>query len=442
MKKKKGNVAVSAAAAGPAPKKREPHGTARKRGRRSDAGDLISRLPDAILGTIISLLPTKDGGRTQALSRRWRHLWRSAPLNLQVSLCQNTAVPVPAARTIISRHAGPARRFCFPCLRAGRVTCAELESWLHSRALAGLQELDISYGHYSAPAGTSYPLPPSVLLHSAPTLLVARISDCDFPDQIAPTVNFPLLKHLSLLYVSISGKVFHGLLSACRSLESLYMSKFRSVDSLCVSSPTLRTIAFQGSAKVELVIEDAPNLERLLIPESERDDCVTIRVISAPKLKILGPYSPDFHKIRIFQGMMSPVSSANSMHTLKVLALRSSGHGLHTVLNVLRGFPCLERLYVIFYKHHEMDKKNEAWHDPLFPIECLKTYLRKVVLKSYVGYDEQQVGFARFFVLNAKVENRASRDAQFEFRSNCYWTDSQINKCIHDFSVADPFRHP
>jgi hypothetical protein len=163
MKKTKGKAPASAAAAGPAPKKREPHGTARKRGRRSDAGDLISRLPDAILGTIISLLPTKDGGRTQALSRRWRHLWRSAPLNLEVCLWQTTAAHVLAARTIISRHAGPARRFCFPCLR-GHVTCAELETWLRSPALAGLQELHISYGHYSAPAGTSYPLPPSVLL--------------------------------------------------------------------------------------------------------------------------------------------------------------------------------------------------------------------------------------------------------------------------------------
>ena len=96
-----------------------------------------------------------------------------------------------------------------------------------------------------------------------------------------------------------------------------------------------------------------------------------------------------------------------------------------------------------FYEHNEMDKKNQRQYDPVHPIECVEAHLKKVVFKSYVGY-ENQLDFARFFVLNAKVlnkmelegcyddidnmvtylhdklqvENRASRDAEFEFKSN------------------------
>jgi hypothetical protein len=110
-----------------------------------------------------------------------------------------------------------------------------------------------------------------------------------------------------------------------------------------------------------------------------------------------------------------------------------------------------------------MDEKNEPQYDPLHPIECLHTHLKKVVFMSFVGCDKH-VNFARFFVLNAKVldkiefegyydynsesvayqhkvlqvENRASRDVQIEFKYQYFCAD--LDKYMHDLSVTDPFR--
>jgi hypothetical protein len=108
--------------------------------------DLISRLPDAILGTVVSLLPTKDGARTQAISRRWLPLWRSdtAPLNLVADSRLSSSNRSPAAAVvskILSDHPGPARRFSLsPIYHRGTV----VDGWFRSVSLAGLQELQVT----------------------------------------------------------------------------------------------------------------------------------------------------------------------------------------------------------------------------------------------------------------------------------------------------------
>ena len=131
-----------------------------------------------------------------------------------------------------------------------------------------------------------YPLPPSVL-RVASTLQFARIGFCDFPKEVAPSLNFPFLRQLNLWRVSISEDVFSVVLSGCRVLGNLYLSEIRDVDCLSISSPSLRiiVISYLFEGKGELLIKEAPCLVRLLLscPGGE-----IIRVLRAPKLEMLG----------------------------------------------------------------------------------------------------------------------------------------------------------
>ncbi|EMS62215.1 hypothetical protein TRIUR3_29924 [Triticum urartu] len=132
-----------------------------------------SRLPDAVLGSIVSLLATKEGARTQAISRRWRPLWRSAPLNLVVDseLINKTHKLIDLIPKILSEHRGPTRRFLL-CFRID--DCYDkIEGWLSSQALDGLQELQLNPKLWFADRKKLYPLPPSAYRFS-PTLRVAN----------------------------------------------------------------------------------------------------------------------------------------------------------------------------------------------------------------------------------------------------------------------------
>ncbi|KAM3295540.1 hypothetical protein ACQJBY_038051 [Aegilops geniculata] len=448
--------------AAPAAKNREPGGAAggipRKRGQSDNCyGDIISGLPDAILGTIISLLPTKEGGRTQAISRRWRHLWRSAPLNLEVapSLCANLSELASFLSKILSDHPGPARRFRCPSIHLGD-SYAQVDGWLRSQALTNLQELDIRFVRSSPRPETDHALASS-LYRLASTLVVAKIGGCNFSKEIVPLSNFPYLKDLTLHYVSLSEEFLHGMLSSCKALENLLLWNIFVVGHLRISSPTLRRIGFSVCAgHKELVIEDVPRLERLLLPSRGRGGG-TIQLIRAPKLEMLGPLSAG---VAVFQGTM-PVSLTNLMHTVKALAL-TSGPRLNVVLDILKCFPCLERLYVVLQKNSKMHVKDVSLYGPLDSVECLGTHLKEMVILNYEGF-EQDVGFAKFFLLNAvvlkkikfgvpknnnsdwmaiqldllQVENRASQDAQFDFKCGL---DDVINyPRIHDLSLTDPF---
>ena len=97
-------------------------------------------------------------------------------------------------------------------------------------------------------------------------------------------------------------------------------------------------------------------------------------------------------------------------------------------------------------------------------IECLKYHLKKVALRVYYGKGTE-VDFVRFFVLKSKVldriefglvddhrawwwdnqkielqlQDKASRDARFEFKGFSWSKRINYKKHVHDLSIADPF---
>uniref|UniRef100_A0ACD6A131 Uncharacterized protein n=1 Tax=Avena sativa TaxID=4498 RepID=A0ACD6A131_AVESA len=434
--------------------------------------DRISALPDAVLGEIISFLPTKDGARTQILSPRWRHLWRSAPLNLDsnglVSYWKNLAGVVSR---VLSSHQGPGRRFRLSTLYT-REDKATVEAFLQSPALDNLQELDLyCYGPFLPP-------PPSTFRFS-PTLRVAHIRECSILDAHVQGLHFPLLKHLGLDTVTISECSLQTLIARCPAIEFLLMGQCYGFHRLRINSLTIRGIGIHNNDYIEiesnnelheLIIDNAPCLQRLLLPVSAGLD---ILVGAAPKLDTIGFLSDEgcrsnnqdhLNRLQfgstVIQGLRVD-KLATVVRTVKILAVRMKALCLDTVIGLITCFPCLEKLYIGASKSGSSNLWQRKRQNL---IKCLDFCPKKIVLQSYRGV-KSEVNFVTFFVLNPSVlelmtievdskyycrkflaeqrqklqlENRASRGAQFNFTDERGFICSWGMKHVCDLEI-DPF---
>ena len=96
--------------------------------------DLISSLLDDMLRVIISLLPIKYGARITLLSRRWRPLWNSSPLDLidTHELYHGYCKSLDAFSKILGNHPGPTRGLRMGKFRSNGKDQAKLDDWFRS----------------------------------------------------------------------------------------------------------------------------------------------------------------------------------------------------------------------------------------------------------------------------------------------------------------------
>ncbi|TKW31527.1 hypothetical protein SEVIR_2G111600v4 [Setaria viridis] len=431
-------------------------------GEDGDDPDLIGRLPDEVLGSIITLLPTTDGARTQILSRRWRPLWRAAPLNLEadfgsLTLLESERVASQLCK-LLSAHEAPVRRFSLKC--NGRYGLSQpIAPLLQSHRLQDIQEFELY---------VRGDLPPSLLSLSPAALRVLHIcSSPESPLWTTSTLSFPSLRELTLVDVDVSESALHGVLSRCPVLETLLLDNIRArcvrINSLTLRSVGVSDCGYPWEARLEeLMIVDAPLLERL-IPRVPSHHLV-IRVIHAPRLRTLGYLHDDIPRLQLgtmhFEKMVL-VRPSDGIRSVKILGLLSAPN-LDFVTGLLKCFPCVEKLHIVSYT--QMIFKNDV--KCYAPLECLDRHLKKVQI---INYEEKRadVNFIKFFVLNARVlesmkfvvcrdkcgakwiacqhkklqvNDRASQRAKFDFEADCSCGPASIvdMKHIHDLAM-DPF---
>ncbi|KAK1695967.1 hypothetical protein QYE76_012664 [Lolium multiflorum] len=156
--------------------------------------DLISRLPDQILHIIISHLPTVSAVSTTLVSKRWRHLWHSVPLNLEIDdeLAKQNHKRIAAVSSILAAHPGPARSVSIDPFRTTCKVDTTLDSWFRSSTLSCVENLRFD-------AGTVMRSFPLSAFRCAPTLRIVSISTCYLPEIHANSMLlFPQLKRLLL----------------------------------------------------------------------------------------------------------------------------------------------------------------------------------------------------------------------------------------------------
>uniref|UniRef100_A0ACD5YJJ9 Uncharacterized protein n=1 Tax=Avena sativa TaxID=4498 RepID=A0ACD5YJJ9_AVESA len=428
--------------------------------------DRISDLPDDVLGEIISLLPTKEGARTQILASRWRHLWRSAPLNLDFrGLVNREDELAGVVSRILSSHQGPGRRFCTP-RRPISYGADTLDAWLRSPAVANLEELYLCYP-------TAYHLPVQLLSESisrfSTTLCGATITSCQLPD-VLQGLQFPNLKQLTLEEVRISECSLQHMIAGCPVLECLMIHESFGFSCVRINSVSLRSISVRaqyywrdGPEFKQLEIDNAPSLESLL--QLVFRSHLHVSVNFTPKLESLYCHSYSPAKIMfgstVIQGAKI-YSLTTAVHSIKILAVDMGILSLDTVIDLMKCFPSLEKLYI----QTSNSGPNNLWlrkHKKL--IRCHDIRLKKIVFEWYWGI-RSQINFVTFFVLNAsalesmtlriqdrdynekflaehrrklQLENRASRGARFQFITNMCVRNIREIKDIHDFNLPDPF---
>nr|TKW15200.1 hypothetical protein SEVIR_5G221400v2 [Setaria viridis] len=358
----------------------------------SDGEDHISRLPDALLSNIISRLATQEAARTVVLSTRWRGVWAATPLLIDDAhlVGADGLNDIPIMRAVsrcVAAH---------PCPVSGvRVTRVSFYSHEYSlrRLVADLADKDIQdLILFNRPWPLNMPLPKDILRCASLERLYLGVWQFPKITSAHPPL-FDKLRELGL---------FHCILE----ILSIVMS-YGSPSRLCIVSRSLQVAVDWKSTLHEVVLQDAPCLERLILQTMETR--MPIKIVGAPRLEVLGFLDLNVHELEIggipIKARMNMKDRA-TVPSLKILAVT-----VHFVRNqeakmlptLLKCFPRLKALHVLAIPSESVssDHDLEFW-ESLGSCERLESHLKTVMVHGCLVHNNE-IGFLQYIIREGKA---------------------------------------
>ena len=233
-------------------------------------GDRLSSLPEALLTSILSMVPTKQAVATSLLSRRWRHLWRSVT---HLQLLHENLFPTSddddrsaiqlwesMLNSIELSIRGPIQscRVSFnPSSHFFDNYILRLNTFLLSLVGKGIKELSVvnrGIGFYELPSQMFF----------CPTLEKLELGKCMLSILPPPsTLNHQSnIKSLVLFRVYFTNDQFQQMVSCCRLLESLKVDCCVKVRHFRICSPKLSSLEISTLKRIRISLKDAAQLRR------------------------------------------------------------------------------------------------------------------------------------------------------------------------------------
>lgn len=157
----------------------------------------------------------------------------------------------------------------------------------------------------------------------------------------------------------------------------------------------------------EVHLDDAPSLERLLL-EPIAGASTHVKIINAPKLKVLGYLDLGLHQLKIGPIVIKDgikVKPSAMVRTLRTLALKVQfgvEEQVKLVPLLLKCFPCLEMLYITSVPSESPINVVVEFWDQVGYTECVYSHLKKLVFEAARGEDNE-LAFVKFVMERAQM---------------------------------------